>query len=194
MHNALPTKFFRWRMALASLDICSKCYEEEESQLHCLRDCVKVREVWHLVGTYEECLGFQHIALWLHHLTSSVNCPFYCATLWWIWRARNDEVLGQKIISRDVILRNIWFEANLLIPTPQNHVPAAWLIWWQWPNEVVFKLNVDGSSFGNPGKAGFWGLDRGADGCWIFGFCDSVGFADNLLPELMAICYGLRLA
>ena len=68
------------------------------------------------------------------------------------------------------------------------------MIRWQWPNEGVFKLNVDGSSFGNPGEAGFGGLVRGADGHWIFSFYGSVGFADNLLPELMAICNGLHIA
>ena len=85
MHNALPTNFLCLRRGLASSGICSKWYEEVESQLHCLRHCVKVREVWQLVGTYEECgLGFQDVNQWLRHLMTSVNCRLYCATLWWI--------------------------------------------------------------------------------------------------------------
>lgn len=38
------------------------------------------------------------------------------------------------------------------------------------------------------------GLLRGDNGHWIFGFIGSVGRSDNLLPELMAIRYGLYLA
>ena len=53
---------------------------------------------------------------------------------------------------------------------------------------------MDGSSFGNSREGGFGTLMRGADGCWIFGFHGSVGVANNLLLELMAICIGLHLA
>ena len=53
---------------------------------------------------------------------------------------------------------------------------------------------MDGSSRGNPGLAGFGGLARGEDGRWIFSFYGSIGFAGNLLPELIAIYQGLRLA
>ena len=53
---------------------------------------------------------------------------------------------------------------------------------------------MDGSSCGNLGEAGFGSLLRGDDGHWIFGFHGSVGVANNLLPELIAICIGLRLA
>ena len=42
-------------------------------------------------------------------------------------------------------------------------------------------------------NAGFGGLLRGDDGCWVFGFKVYVGVADNLLPKLMALCIVLRL-
>lgn len=67
------------------------------------------------------------------------------------------------------------------------------LVSWCWSQEGNVKLNVDGSSWGNFGQAGFGGLLRGVDGRWIVRFKGSVGFVDNLLPELMAICMGLRL-
>lgn len=72
----------------------------------------------------------------------------------------------------------------------QNHgkvhnVLPLRLVRWMWPQTENVKLNVDGTSRGNPGKAGFGGLLRGDDGRWIFGFKGSMGVADNLLPELM---------
>ena len=71
---------------------------------------------------------------------------------------------------------------------------AARLVKWVWPSQGFIKLNVDGSSMDNSGLAGFGGLAYGDDGRWIFGFCGFIGFADNLLPELIAICQGLHLA
>ena len=44
---------------------------------------------------------------------------------------------------------------------------------------------MDGSSQGNPGLEGFGGLARGEDERWIFGFYGSVGFAGNLLREVI---------
>jgi len=48
-------------------------------------------------------------------------------------------------------------------------------------------VNVDGSSFGNPGNAGFGGLLRNDIGVWLHGFSESCGRASTLLAELSAI-------
>lgn len=60
------------------------------------------------------------------------------------------------------------------------------------PNTV--KVNVDGSSLGNPGKAGFGGVIRDQDGRWICGFYGHLGMGTNLFPELQAIKHGFLLA
>ena len=57
---------------------------------------------------------------------------------------------------------------------------------WEWPPIGFIKLNVDGSSFGNPGDASFGGLLRGADGRWTFGFHGSIRVADNLSVVLFS--------
>ena len=56
-----------------------------------------------------------------------------------------------------------------------------------WPNEGVVKLNVDGSSQGNPGLVEFGGLWRGHDGKWIVDFQGAIEITENLLAELMAV-------
>ena len=50
--------------------------------------------------------------------------------------------------------------------------------------EGYIKINVDGSSFGNPDNASFRGLLRNDMGIWIQGFSGSCGRACNLLAEL----------
>lgn len=51
-------------------------------------------------------------------------------------------------------------------------------------------LNVDGSSMGNPGRAGFGGLIREDNGAWISGYAGFLGCSDNLQAELLAIFHG----
>ena len=81
---------------------------------------------------------------------------------------------------------------HALGPTNKRHVTRQ--VRWNPPPEDFIKINVDGSSFGNPGNAGFGGLLRNNRGNWIHGFSGSCGRATNLLAELSAIWKGLQLA
>ena len=95
------------------------------------------------------------------------------------------------------VIHNIYLDVEAWISDMNKmdcSVSTVKLVSWVWPPQSFIKLNVDESSQGNPGLARFGGLARGEDGRWIFGFYGSIGFAGNLLPELMAICQGLRLA
>ncbi|KAK7269582.1 hypothetical protein RIF29_22314 [Crotalaria pallida] len=68
--------------------------------------------------------------------------------------------------------------------------------WVSWnppaTNRVV--VNVDGSSMGNPGRAGFGGLIRNYEGDWICGFAGHFGISNNIHMELLAVLHGLKLA
>ncbi|MCI11085.1 ribonuclease H protein [Trifolium medium] len=79
-----------------------------------------------------------------------------------------------------------------LRPTNKHHVIRQ--VRWHPPPEGFIKMNVDESSIGNPGNAGFRGLLRNDRGNWIHGFSGSCGRASNLLTELSAIWSGLQLA
>lgn len=56
----------------------------------------------------------------------------------------------------------------------------------------MVKLNIDDYSKGNPGLAGYGGLLHNDHGRWVFGFEGLLGFIDNLLLELIAICVGAK--
>jgi len=56
-----------------------------------------------------------------------------------------------------------------------------------------FKLNTDGSSRGNPGKAGYGGVIRDDCGCWILGFYGRLEDCSSLEAELWGIFRGLEL-
>ena len=65
---------------------------------------------------------------------------------------------------------------------------------WSKPPEGWFKLNLDGASCGNPGKARSGGLIRDCSGKWLKGFARSIGFATSVLAEFWALRDGLKLA
>ena len=65
---------------------------------------------------------------------------------------------------------------------------------WTKPSSGWHKLNTDGASLGNPGKAGGGGLIRNSQGNWIKGFFRSIGFTTSVMAELWALRDGLYLA
>lgn len=60
--------------------------------------------------------------------------------------------------------------------------------------ENSIKLDVDGSSLGNPGKAGFSEILCDNLGQWLSSFLGSCGFATSLNAELHVLFHGLSLA
>ena len=54
---------------------------------------------------------------------------------------------------------------------------------WNKPPVGWFKLNTDGASMGNPGKAGGGGLIRDSAGFWVKGFSRSLGTGTSMLVE-----------
>ncbi|KAK7258539.1 hypothetical protein RIF29_24119 [Crotalaria pallida] len=74
------------------------------------------------------------------------------------------------------------------------YVKKPCLVSWSKPPPQVWCINVDDSSLGNPGSAGFGGLICSEDGSWIRGFSGFIGFTTNLHAKLLAILHGLRLA
>lgn len=55
---------------------------------------------------------------------------------------------------------------------------------WEKPDLNWFNLNIDGSSIGNPGKAGGGGIIRNQHVNWIRGFARSIGIASSVVAEL----------
>ena len=71
----------------------------------------------------------------------------------------------------------------MLIKVSANIPPRDWM-----------KLNKDGASQGNPGKAGGGGVIRDSTGKWVKGFSRSMGVTTSVIAEFWAIRDGLVLA
>jgi len=56
------------------------------------------------------------------------------------------------------------------------------------------KLNTNGASLGNLGKAGGEGIIRDSQGNWVKGFSRSIGYTTSVMSKLWALRDGLNLA
>ncbi|GAU24906.1 hypothetical protein TSUD_116310 [Trifolium subterraneum] len=62
------------------------------------------------------------------------------------------------------------------------------------PLDDTIKVDVDGSSFNNPGRSDFGGILRDSNENWLLGFSGFIGISTSLCVELQAILNGLKIA
>lgn len=121
----------------------------------------------------------------------------FLAGIWWAWRARNSQCLGKEnfpLLKLLASVRAFYITLHGCFPdnTSEDH-QERWVKLHPLGDDRTI-MNVDGSSFRNPGRAGFGGLVRRIDGSWVSGFSGSIGFSDNWHAELSALLHGLQLA
>ena len=64
---------------------------------------------------------------------------------------------------------------------------------WEKPQVGWVQLNTDGSTIGNPRRAGGGGIIRDVPGRWIAGFSRNIGLSTSFMAELWALRDGLIL-
>lgn len=64
---------------------------------------------------------------------------------------------------------------------------------WNKPSEGWFKLNMDGASLGNPGRAGGGSVIHDHEGTGIKGFSRLIGHTTSVMAEFWALRDGLTL-
>lgn len=169
----------------------------QESILHALKDCPQAKRIWEALQLFHLFdPAISDVTIWVQTNSMADYGVTFILTCWFIWRSRNEQVFNDTCWPTWLIINKIKSELDIILLTFGSH-PC-----WNNPHEVVWlppadgsiKVNVDGSSFGNPGQAGYGGLVRNNLGEWICGFYGSCGVADNLIAEIYAIMHGLDLA
>ena len=117
--------------------------------------------------------------------------------IWTLWKHRNRVVFENapndpRISTSCTQLAREFFlylgkgqktRHRVAIPLCQHKLPQGW-----------FKLNSDGASLGNPGKAGGGGLICDSQGNWVKDYMRNIGVATNIIAEFWALRDGLTLA
>lgn len=120
----------------------------------------------------------------------------FAAACWIIWKSRNAAIFNDMEWTNWYTINQVHTLHEDILHAFVAHSPTRMIksVIWRPPPTDFCKLNVDGSSFGNPGNSGFGGLIRDALGQWIIGYSGSCGYSTNLNAELLAMFHGLKLA
>ncbi|CAJ2665276.1 unnamed protein product [Trifolium pratense] len=197
-HHSIPTMYMLHHRNMTSSSICTRCSNNEETVIHCLRDCTTARRIWEALG-YSNISFFSsnNLESWLKIHSYGPAANLFLAGLWWNWRARNIVCVRNEPIHMYQILIEVRKLASLMLScfsiVPSALKPPRWVTWHP-SRDVGFVLNVDGSCLGDSGRAGFGGLIREGDGSWIIGFSGFLGISNNTFAELMAVFHGLKIA
>lgn len=176
---------------MATAATCSRCGEEDETILHCFRDCCFSKNVWHKMEfTDTHFFSGQNAHSWINVAATGPRSSYFLAALWWVWRHRNLMCLNNETWSLFRITNNIQnsadrniksFQRSGRIPQPERFVK------WNCHNHLGTILNADGSCLGTPIRAGFGGIIRNTHGFFLAGFSGHISNStDILLAELTA--------
>jgi hypothetical protein len=197
LQNALPTKSMLSHRGMLQDIFCPRCNADEETTLHCLRDCEFVKCFWKSFGfTNHTFFQDDNLYSWLRHNIDGPSVFPFLAVVWWLWKARNLLCMENKVMPYFTLRMNTDNYAHLLRKCFFKHYvsPETRMVRWNAQGGTCMILNVDGSSNGNPGISGFGGLIRNSFGAWVQGFVGNIGFSNILHVELLAVYYGLAMA
>lgn len=127
-----------------------------------------MNRIWRRIG-FSENNFFQQtdLNIWLKQGASGPHDTLFIACVWWTWKARNAKVFNDDPIPFSRLMLAVLNLADTFNACfkPHNTASASTRqISWLQRDRVGTILNVDGSSLGNPGPAGFGGLLRNSEG------------------------------
>lgn len=110
-------------------------------------------------------LSFQNLDAWawLQHILA-LSSPVACATLWWVWRARNSVCLENQVVGQTLVvsITSMASDISCAFPTAGSmRVGQARLVSWCPYSRDGAVLNVDGNVLETPPHGGFGGCNRG---------------------------------
>lgn len=197
--NVVPTLSLLHHRNITPSPTCARCREEDETFLHCVRDCRFSRIIWQRIGF--SCNGFVTAASaydWIKFGLSGSHSNTFLAGLWWVWRHCNLMCLSNENLSLTQLCSNIYSAAAdiiLAFDSEDNLTHSDRLVKWNNRNHQDYILNVDGSCIGTPSRSGYSSVLRNSAGLFISGFSGFIPNSTNiLLAELTAIHQGLNMA
>jgi len=105
---------------------CSRCGEDDETLIHCIRDYRFSRNIWNKIGFSDgDFFSAQNAHVWINSATSGPRGSLFLAGLWWVWRYRNLMCLNNEFWSLFRITNNIHNSAEAIRTTFQKDVRIA---------------------------------------------------------------------
>ncbi|KAK9995412.1 hypothetical protein SO802_020098 [Lithocarpus litseifolius] len=89
--------------------------------------------------------------------------------------------------------KNMVIKMSLRLNEKLQHTLFVIQVQWHPFPDNWLKLNSDGSSLGNPGRAGGGGIIRNSRGEWVSGYARAIGHTSSVAAELWALRDGINL-
>ena len=116
--------------------------------------------------------------------------------VWILWLRHNKVMFGNnpshKPLTTETIAKAAEF-AFLGAHTKVRRSSTTIQVQWYAPLDNWFKLNSNGSSMGNLGRAGGGGLIRDSKGEWVSGYARAIRYTTSVAAELWAFHDGINL-
>lgn len=198
-HNSVPTLTLLNHRNISPSPLCSRCGLEDETFLHCVRDCNFSNIIWHHVGFHNvNFFANLDVTDWLKEWSMGSHSFLFAATIWWAWHHRNLMCLSNENWPLCRLSDNIHIMVDSFMfcfATCPRTVSDDIFIKWINGNHSGVILKVDGSSLSTPLRAGFGSVIRNDAGFYLSGFSGYISDSSNILyAELYAIYHGLILA
>lgn len=186
---------------IAPSAVCPRCGLEDETFLHCVRDCTFSRAIWHHVGFLDAYFfANMEVTVWLKDGSMGSQSFLFASCVWWAWRHRNLMCLNNENWHINRLAYNIHgmvdsFKSCYAPIT--NVIHNDRFIKWSNGNHIIVlsSMLMHGSCMGTPVRAGFGGVIRNYAGFYLSGFSGYIpDSSDILCVELYTIYQGLILA
>nr|POF23203.1 putative ribonuclease h protein [Quercus suber] len=131
------------------------------------------------------------------HVSTVLWSYVFSFAIWNLWKHRNGMVFNNSTLNRSLhsVSKNQALEYYYCVGKMKSQKnKVVYNVRWEKPPLGWCKLNTDGTSYGNPGRAGGGGVIRDSEGRWLKGFARSIGFTTNITVEFWALRDGLMQA
>lgn len=187
---------------------CKTCTTEEETLLHCLRDCPLASVIWHKLLPISFRTTFFSVNL--HEWLSTNLCPrtnsvkwntVFGVTIWLIWKWRCAKVMRNESLS---VERKVGIISAMVSSVQSSVFPSSvesgvhevrrieGNVSWKPPMNEFICLNTDGAMRKSISKATAGGCFRDRYGIWRGGFSLNLGNCSAFRAELWGVYHGLN--
>lgn len=197
MHNSVPVRSVLAMRGIMTDSCCPLCNNYQETLSHLRRECVVAKNFWYKLRVPPELVrsfAEMDVNCWLQincqsKVSHSSLMPWgyvFTFAIWNLWKHRNGMAFNNTTendnlhkLSSSQALEYYYCAGK--IKSQRNMVVCN--VSWKKPPPDWCKLNTDGASLGNPGKAGGGGIIRDSEGRWMKGFARSIGFTTSITAE-----------
>ena len=206
LHRSIPIREVLSARGINIPSLCPLCNDAIESIFHTLRDCPQARSFWEslLLPKYRSWFYNMNIEDWLRTncasnlaYTSGISWGIiFLFGVWSLWLRRNKVVFGNNPSHKPLMTETIAKAAEFAFLGAHTKVRCSLTtiqVQGYAPLDNWFKLNSNGSSMGNLGRAGKGGLTRNSKGEWVSGYARAIGYTTSVMAELWALRDGINL-